>query len=477
MLNYRAPPLLLFAPTGGGRSDGSGEDDDGDEGNDEDVGEEAGEGALAGANSTAVGASAAAVTPAAASVAAPVTGAAGDGSAAAAAAGAAALVHAGVPGLQRLWSYFTPLVDGMNVSGMDWNKSYRDLLAVGYGPYDLTTSFSGRGLVALWAITNPEYPQAILRTRDNVGVTSVAFSTAHPNLLAAGLYDGSVCVWDTRQLLVGTQDGALPAMVSDQLLPGAHSEAVWGVKWVQKNELGEVLVSISTDGRVTQWDTKKGLVPTPIMTLKRARAPPAEGSALAAPKAAGGSDAGGTAAPAVAPAALEALGATGSEGLLSRTASGLTIDFVKEDPSQYFVGAIAEPHIWERRLRWRGCGPHFVACLVSRRRHRGRACRAVQHELQRAVPQHASGTRWPGVALAAVALPFARPPDRLCRLDRAAVEPQREGLCSSRPGTPVRLKRRIVSERLCRLRSPSPSRTRWIPSEIQASQRRGRVLW
>lgn len=280
--------------------------------------------------------------------------------------------HVGAPSLQRLWSYYTPLVNGLNVSGMDWNKTYRDLLAVGYGPYDLTTSQAGRGLVALWAITNPEYPQAILRTHDDIGVTSVAFSTAHPNMLAAGLYDGSVCVWDTRQLLQGGPDCALPVMLSDQLLPGAHSEAVWGVKWVQKNDLGEVLVSVSTDGRVTQWDTKKGLVPTPIMTLKRARAPPGSNASAAlaptnkAPP--GGMDA-GVSAQAV---TSEALGATGSEGLLSRTASGLTIDFVKEDPSQYFVGACS---LYCKQST--GCAQFSSAC-----RNGGWPRSAVQHKLQ-----------------------------------------------------------------------------------------------
>jgi hypothetical protein len=264
------------------------------------------------------------------------------------------------PGLHRLWSYFTPAVEGLNVSAMDWNKSFKDLLAVGYGPYDLASAHSGsKGLVALWAITNPEHPQAILRTPDDTGVTAIAFSTAHPNLLAAGLYDGSICVWDTRHTLHASATSGLPAMVSDQLLPGAHSEAVWGIKWVPKNELGEVLVSVSTDGCVTQWDTKKGLAPTPIMTLKRARtqASASGGAAMDPASTSAGSpligenDGGAVGGPSHAVSSA-ALGAAGSEGLLSRTASGLTIDFVKEDPSQYFVGA---SHLVTSHDRFLGC--------------------------------------------------------------------------------------------------------------------------
>ena len=40
--------------------------------------------------------------------------------------------------------------------------------------------------------------------------------------------------------------------------------------WVQ--ERGEVLVSISTDGRVTQWNMKKGLENQDLMVLKRVTA-------------------------------------------------------------------------------------------------------------------------------------------------------------------------------------------------------------
>jgi hypothetical protein len=50
-----------------------------------------------------------------------------------------------------------------------------------------------------------------------------------------------------------------------------HSEAVMDLKWVTKAGSDHVsqLTSISTDGCVKQWDMKKGLVPTNIMTLKR----------------------------------------------------------------------------------------------------------------------------------------------------------------------------------------------------------------
>ena len=41
---------------------------------------------------------------------------------------------------------------------------------------------------------------------------------------------------------------------------GKHTEPVWKLKWVDRGQdRGEQLVSISTDGRVTQWALKKVL--------------------------------------------------------------------------------------------------------------------------------------------------------------------------------------------------------------------------
>jgi hypothetical protein len=44
---------------------------------------------------------------------------------------------------------------------------------------------------------------------------------------------------------------------------------VWKLQWVERGEVGESLISISTDGRVTQWSIKKGLEHTDLMKLKR----------------------------------------------------------------------------------------------------------------------------------------------------------------------------------------------------------------
>lgn len=251
------------------------------------------------------------------------------------------------PSLLPLWTYKCPEVAGLNVTGMAWNNANRDLLAVSYGPYDFSQAYTGRGYIALWNLSNPEFPQAILTTPEGTGVTAIDFSQAHPSLLAAGMYNGCVCVYDVAKILTGKADSS-PALVSDKLQTGSHTEAVWQVKWVHPPDEQpgtEVIVSVSTDGRVTEWSIKKGLSPSLLMVLKRARAAPDPNKASLPnsttdnTKTNTGNDPSKTKTNANANSSgSEALGATGSEGLLSRTASGLAFDFPSTDTSQYLVG-------------------------------------------------------------------------------------------------------------------------------------------
>jgi hypothetical protein len=238
--------------------------------------------------------------------------------AAAAAYAAAAAAAPSAPSLSLLWSYFCPMLRGYSVSAMAWCEApgTSDLLAVGYGPTDFgsTPDTGSRGLVCLWTLANPTTPVAILRTPENVGVSSIAFSRVAPRLLAVGCYDGGLCVYDAGDALAASLSApAPPVALSERLAPGSHSEPVWGLQWVPRPESpgGQVLVSISTDGRVTEWTTKKRiLLPRQLMKLRR-----------------GGGGGGGTAA-----GGGGGSGGSGAAGLLARSAPGLSLEFVFEPP-------------------------------------------------------------------------------------------------------------------------------------------------
>ena len=203
------------------------------------------------------------------------------------------------PDLKHLWGFRCEESAGRNVSGVEWNPANPDLLAVSYGEFDFSAQRDG--LILFWTLKNPGNPDKIIPTP--CGVTAIAFSAQHPNLLAAGMYDGTVCIYDIRK------DCAKPAVESGHT-SGKHTDPVWQLKWVDQGaERGEHLVSISTDGRVTQWNMKKGLEHADLMVLKRVTAPNKQGDAKA-----------------------------GSEGIISRRASGLCFDFCVRDPTMYIAG-------------------------------------------------------------------------------------------------------------------------------------------
>jgi len=202
-----------------------------------------------------------------------------------------------------LWSFLSEeKTKDRNVSCLEWNPENRDLLAAGYGEFDFAKQ-SGEGLICFWSLKNPESADRMIKTP--CGVTAIAFSNQHPNLLAAGLYDGTVAIFDVRK-----QD-AKPILESGHGTGGKHTDPVWQLCWVDQGaERGEILVSISSDGRVTKWDMKKGLENQDLMKLKRVTA------SNKADKATTG----------------------GSEGIISRRASGMCIAFHIRDANCYLAG-------------------------------------------------------------------------------------------------------------------------------------------
>ena len=70
----------------------------------------------------------------------------------------------------------------------------QDILAVGYGQFEFGSPLPG--LVALWSLKNPGYPLWSFTTSS--GVTALDFSAHNPNMLAVGLYDGTLAVHDVK---------------------------------------------------------------------------------------------------------------------------------------------------------------------------------------------------------------------------------------------------------------------------------------
>jgi WD40 repeat protein len=211
--------------------------------------------------------------------------------------------------LQDLFSFdCQPLTQGLCVTSADWNRVNQDVLAVSYG--DLAPiQTQGNGLVLFWSLKNPTYPERVLRTSS--GVTALNFSNVYPNLIAAGLHDGQVCIWDLRkpQSKPVLESGPSTSTHSDR----KHIDVVWDLQWVDKGPdkvPRTFFASTSSDGRVLQWTMKKGLEQTMLMQLKRVPNPNLGSNSVYGHK----------------------------EGIVFRQASGFCIDFPANDPANYLVG-------------------------------------------------------------------------------------------------------------------------------------------
>eukprot|EP01137_Pigoraptor_chileana_P023875 Opistho-2@90917 len=214
-----------------------------------------------------------------------------------------------LPGMELLWSYRCSLTEGRNVSCIAWNKRNPDLVAVGYGQFNYAEQTTG--LVCCWSLKNPEYPERVYKTE--WGVMALDWSGSHASLLAVGLYDGAVAIYNVRAA------GDKPILDSSETT-GKHSDPVWEVKWVERErvtgeERGELLVSISTDGRVTQWSIRKGFEFSDLMKLKRV------GSRSKQNGGGAGTSNGAK-----------------NEAFISRQAGGLCFDFSRKDSNIYLAG-------------------------------------------------------------------------------------------------------------------------------------------
>lgn len=167
------------------------------------------------------------------------------------------------PNVERLWTYGGVLTKSHNISCMTWNKKNYDILAVGYGEYGFTNQKSG--MACCWSIKNPEYPERVYKTSS--GITALDFSLQNPNLLAVGMYNGTIAVYNVRF-------SSQLAILDSNETPSNHLGPVWEIKWIEREyhageERSENIITSSTDGKVTQWMIRKGFESVDLMKLKR----------------------------------------------------------------------------------------------------------------------------------------------------------------------------------------------------------------
>jgi len=161
--------------------------------------------------------------------------------------------------LLPLWKFYSDKARKKQVTALCWNPEYSDLFAVGYGSYDFMKQ--GTGMVCCWSLKNPTHPEYTFTTE--TGVMCLDYHSQHSSLLAVGLYDGTVMIFDVRNKLN-------KPIFASTVRTGKHTDPVWQVSW-QEEDLAKNLnfFSISSDGRVTLWTMSKNeLQHTDVMELK-----------------------------------------------------------------------------------------------------------------------------------------------------------------------------------------------------------------
>jgi len=158
-----------------------------------------------------------------------------------------------------LWRFLYPPNKKKHVTCICWNPYYKDMFAVGFGSYDFGKKKSP-GSICLFSIKNTNYPELVLHTDD--AVMCLDFHEVSPALLAVGLYDGVVQVYDVRN------KNKLPIYSSSVKLK-KHSDPVWQVMWNPDITKHYNFYSISSDGRVMSWILMKDkFEPEEVIRLK-----------------------------------------------------------------------------------------------------------------------------------------------------------------------------------------------------------------
>lgn len=116
-----------------------------------------------------------------------------------------------------LWRFSTEKSRKRHVTAIQWNPKYKDLFAVGYGKYDFMNPMTG--LICCYTIKNETWPEYSFSTES--GVMCIDFHPEHPALLAVGLYDGTVMVFDIR--LKGNNKPIYQSTVRTN----KHTDPVW----------------------------------------------------------------------------------------------------------------------------------------------------------------------------------------------------------------------------------------------------------
>lgn len=97
----------------------------------------------------------------------------------------------------------------------------------------------------IWDVNHPNEPDATISPRSPL--CCLVYNPRSPDQLIGGSYNGMIGFWDLRK-------GSQPTSCS--VLENSHHDPVYDVFWIQ-SRTGNECCSVSTDGQLLWWDTRK----------------------------------------------------------------------------------------------------------------------------------------------------------------------------------------------------------------------------
>ncbi|XP_069799181.1 cytoplasmic dynein 2 intermediate chain 2 isoform X2 [Dendropsophus ebraccatus] len=149
--------------------------------------------------------------------------------------------------------YPEAVAEHLQVTSVTWNAT-GSVIACSYGRLGDGDWSTEKSYVCTWNLDrrgfNPNHPDAVLDVPSSV--MCLAFHPSRPSLIAGGLFNGEVLVWDTSR----SDD---PLIGRTGLSIDSHMDAVYQVYWLQEVPQSHRLQvgSVSSDGKILVWQMEK----------------------------------------------------------------------------------------------------------------------------------------------------------------------------------------------------------------------------
>lgn len=168
------------------------------------------------------------------------------------------------PSLKKFWTFKSPDTAGKEVMDIALHKN-GNIIAVAYGTFRFGMEHA-EGMVCIWNAKNIRDPERVYKV--DSPVTSIGFAYMTPYVLAVGMLDGNIILFDSRE------DDEI-VLGSTASLEEKHLGPIWQLCWLTEEDatsdgiLRECLLSLGDDGIIRKWRLTKGLESHIAMKITR----------------------------------------------------------------------------------------------------------------------------------------------------------------------------------------------------------------